>query len=189
MATAGDVNSDGFADVIVGAPWYGNGQAREGAAFVYHGSVAGLSTARSAPAGPTPKPDWRVESDQEGASLGWSVATGGDVNADGYDEVIVGADYFAKGQTDEGAAFVYPGSAAGLGPAAAWTGESDQEYSYFGRSVATAGDVNRDGYSELVIGAPWYDSAGNEESGAAFVYPGGAGGSETAPAPTAFRDL
>ena len=186
VASAGDVNNDGFADVIVGAPWYGNGHAREGAAFVYHGSASGLSTARSAPAGPTPKPDWRVESDQEGASLGWSVATAGDVNADGYDEVIVGADYFDKGQTDEGAAFVYHGSAAGLGPAAAWTGESDQEHSYFGRSVATAGDVNRDGYSELVIGAPWYDAAGNEESGAAFVSPGGTGGSEAIPARTAF---
>ena len=186
VASAGDVNNDGFADVIVGAPWYGNGQAREGAAFVYHGSASGLSTARSAPGGPTPKPDWRVESDQEGASLGWSVATAGDVNADGYDEVIVGADYFDKGQADEGAAFVHHGSAAGLGPAAAWTGESDQEYSYFGRSVATAGDVNRDGYSELVIGAPWYDAAGNDESGAAFVYPGGAGGFEAAPDRTAF---
>ena len=186
VASAGDVNNDGFADIIVGAPWYGNGQAREGAAFVYHGSASGLSTARSAPGGPTPKPDWRVESDQEGASLGWSVATAGDVNADGYDEVIVGADYFDKGQADEGAAFVHHGSAAGLGPAAAWTGESDQEYSYFGRSVATAGDVNRDGYSELVIGAPWYDAAGYEESGAAFVYPGGAAGFEAAPARTAF---
>ena len=112
------------------------------------------------------------------------MATAGDVNADGYDEVIVGADYFDKGQTDAGAAFVYHGSAAGLGPAAAWTGESDQEYSYFGRSVATAGDVNRDGYSELVIGAPWYDAAGNDESGAAFVYPGGGGGFEAAPART-----
>ena len=177
VATAGDVNGDGYDDIIVGAPWYSNGQLNEGAAFVYHGSVLGLRTATPLPLGPTPKPDWSVESNQVNAGLGWSVSTAGDVDANGFAEVIVGAPWYGNGQRDEGAAFVYHGSAAGLRPAANWTGESNQEDSYFGSSVATAGDVNKDGYSDVVIGAPWYDAGENNESGAVFLYRGGPEGS------------
>ena len=105
MATAGDVNGDGYSDVIVGAPRYDNGQTDEGRAFVYHGSAAGLA----------PPPAWTAEGNQAGADFGGSVATAGDVNGDGYSDVIVGAPVYDNGQTDEGRAFVYHGSAAGLG--------------------------------------------------------------------------
>src|SRR6185436_13503605 len=83
VATAGDDNGDGYADVIVGASAYSNGQTGEGRAFVYHGSPAGLATA----------PDWTAEGEQQGASFGISVGTAGDVNGDGYDDVIVGANF------------------------------------------------------------------------------------------------
>jgi hypothetical protein len=110
------VNGDGYADLIVGAFIYDNGQANEGRAFVYHGSAAGLSSI----------PDWTAESDQVDAWFGHSVGTAGDVNGDGYDDVIVGANSFTNGQTDEGRAFVYHGSAAGLSATPDWTAESDQ---------------------------------------------------------------
>ena len=116
MATAGDVNGDGYADVIVGAPNYDNGQTDEGRAFVYHGSASGLSTTAN----------WTAESDQASAYFGYSVATAGDVNGDGYADVIVGAPNYDNGQTDEGRAFVYHGSASGLSTTANWTAESDQ---------------------------------------------------------------
>ena len=178
VATAGDVNGDGYADVIIGAPGYTNDHSKEGAAFVYHGSKEnGLSTVPSSPAGPIPNPDWRVESDQENAGLGWSVATAGDVNKDGYAEVIVGAPWYRNGQTDRGAAFVYHGSASGLNSTFNWSSESNQENAGLGWSVATADDVNKDGYSDVVIGAPWYDAGENSESGAAFLYHGGSDGS------------
>ena len=177
VASAGNVNGDDYDDVIIGAPWYDNGQTSEGAVLVYHGSKSGLSTVLSSPTGPIPNPDWRVESDQENAGLGWSVATAGDVNKDGYAEVIVGAPWYRNGQTDRGAAFVYHGSASGLNSTFNWSSESNQENSYFGYSVATAGDVNKDGYSDVVIGAPWYDAGENSESGAAFLYHGGSDGS------------
>ena len=57
MATAGDVNGDGYADVIVGAPDYDNGQTDEGRAFVYHGSAGGLSAS----------PAWTAEGNQADA--------------------------------------------------------------------------------------------------------------------------
>src|SRR5207244_3966598 len=116
VATAGDVNGDGFTDVIVGADLYDNGETDEGRAFVYHGSVSGLLAS----------PAWTAESDQPGAQFGVSVATAGDVNGDGFSDVIVGAFLFDNGETDEGRAFVYRGSASGLAAAPAWTAESDQ---------------------------------------------------------------
>jgi hypothetical protein len=174
VGTAGDVNGDGFADVIVGAYTYDNGQIDEGRAFVYHGSAAGLS----------PTPSWTAESDQNSAWFGISVATAGDVNADGYDDVIVGAHGFDNGQVDEGRAFVYHGSASGLSPTPNWTAEGDQAGARFGNSVGTAGDMDGNGYSDVIIGAPFLDN-GQIDEGAAFLYPASVGGLLLSPAWTA----
>jgi hypothetical protein len=165
VATAGDVNGDGYDDIVVGAPYYDNGQAGEGRAFVYYGSASGLSVTA----------DWTAESDQGDAWFGWSVGTAGDVNGDGYDDVVVGAHFYDNGQADEGRAFVYHGSASGLSPTPDWTAESDQVQAIFGWSVGTAGDVNGDGYDDVVVGAHLYDN-GQADEGRAFVYHGSASG-------------
>ena len=175
VATAGDVNGDGYDDVIVGAPGYNNGAGEEGAVFVYHGSAAGLSTIAN----------WRAVANRANAAFGFSVATAGDVNGDGYDDILVGAPGPETDEQGRGRVSVYHGSASGLSTTANWRAERNQAHAVFGTSVASAGDVNGDGYRELVIGAPWFDAAGNDESGAAVVYPGGAAGSEAAPARTA----
>ncbi|MDO9043190.1 MAG: FG-GAP-like repeat-containing protein, partial [Desulfocapsaceae bacterium] len=164
VSTAGDVNGDGYSDVIVGADYYDNVEANEGRAFVYHGSATGLASAAA----------WTAESNQASAYFGSSVSTVGDVNGDGYSDVIVGAYNYDNGETDEGRAFVYHGSATGLATSAAWTAESDQTYAYFGVSVSTAGDVNGDGYSDVIVGAPFYDN-GQASEGRAFVYLGNGG--------------
>ncbi len=169
VATAGDVNDDGYADVIVGAIQYTNLQNAEGQVYVFHGSAAGLG----------PSPDWIIESNHGGAHFGWSVATAGDVNADGYSDVIVGAPRY--GALDEGQAFVYHGSAAGLAKSEAWTTVSDRDNAEFGSSVATAGDVNGDGYSDVVVGARRYDN-GHIDEGKAYVYHGSPGGLATSAA-------
>jgi hypothetical protein len=151
--------------VIVGARMYDNGQADEGRAFVYLGSAAGLATTAA----------WTAESNQAFALFGASVATAGDVNGDGYSDVIVGAYQYDNGQTDEGRAFVYLGSAAGLATTPAWTAESDQASAAFGSSVATAGDVNGDGYGDVIVGALLSENDAQLEEGQAFVYYGNAG--------------
>ena len=84
-------------------------------------------------------PAWTAESDQAGSDFGFFVATAGDVNGDGYSDVIVGAQTYDNGETDEGRAFVYLGSPAGPAATAAWTAESDQAGARFGWSVSRPG--------------------------------------------------
>ena len=170
VSTAGDVNGDGYADVIIGAPLYDNGQADEGRVLVYFGSRTGLSSTV----------DWMAESNQAGAQFGFSVSAAGDVNHDGFDDIIVGAPYYDKGQRDEGRVFLWYGGPNGLGPNgtpsnAGWKAECNQAGAWFGYTVASAGDVNGDGYDDVVIGAPRFDK-GQRDEGHVFVWLGGRSG-------------
>lgn len=159
--SAADVNGDGFHDVIVGARYWDNGQTDEGRAYVYLGSSSG----------PSLVPDWTAESDQANAEFGLSVAGAGDVNADGFDEVLVGAFQYSNGQAAEGRAFLYLGSAGGPSLSADWTAESDQVAAHLGWSVAGAGDVNGNGFDDVIVGAPtWAGGTGGE--GRASLYMG-----------------
>ncbi|WP_439585578.1 FG-GAP-like repeat-containing protein [Dyadobacter bucti] len=168
VSTAGDVNKDGYSDIIAGAPMYDKGEANEGAAFVYHGSAAGINANNPV----------ILESNQADAKFGRAVDGVGDVNGDGYSDVAVGAPLYDKGQSNEGAVFVYQGSALGINVNAALTLESNQTEASFGQSVAGAGDVNGDGFSDLVTGAILFDKGQNNE-GAAFVFHGSAAGINT----------
>jgi hypothetical protein len=170
VASAGDVNGDGYADVIIGAPLYANGQSQEGRAYVYHGSSTGLPV----------NGNWSAESDQATAWFGYSVASAGDVNGDGYSDVVVGSPFYDNGQTDEGRGYVYHGSSTGLNASSSWNAESDQASAEFGFSVASAGDVNGDGYADVVVGAPFYDSLFTNE-GRAYAFYGGSTGVATSP--------
>jgi|GEM_PF-6162495 len=133
--------------------------------------------------------DWMVSGDQNNSSFGFTVSSAGDVNKDGYGDVIVGAYQYDNGQNDEGRAFVYHGSASGLSTVFNWTAESNLEYSHFGYSVAGAGDVNGDGFSDVTIAAPgWYDQTGKRLSGKVFVYNGTPNGLELNPSWTGESD-
>jgi CSLREA domain-containing protein len=166
VAGAGDVNGDGYADAIVGAWGYATNTGR---AYVYHGSAGGLA--------PTPALTLTGEANYE--NFGWSVAGAGDVNGDGYADAIVAADSYPSGWGN-GRAYVYHGSAAGLGAAPALTLTGEQDGDLFGTSVASAGDVNGDGYADVIVGAYEYGSS----LGAAYVYHGSGAGLGAAPALT-----
>ncbi len=170
VAAAGDVNGDGFSDVVVGAIVFDNGQANEGRAYLFLGSPSGLQL----------NPSWTAEPNQADARFGCSVGTAGDVNGDGFADVIVGAQQYRVNNDMVGAAFVYLGSAGGLAPSPAWTVHS-QINSTFGNKVGTAGDVNRDGFSDVIVGAVDF-SNGEASEGKAFVYHGSATGLSTSPA-------
>ncbi len=165
VASAGDVNGDGYSDMIVGVPGGDFGQAGEGKAYIFPGSASGLSTVSL----------WSYESNQIGAALGYSVSTAGDINADGYCDIIVGAPLFDSGQTDEGRVFVFLGGGSGPSAAPSWTGEINQTGAQFGAAVACVGDLNKDTYSDIAIGAPYADS-GQTDEGMVFVYRGSLNG-------------
>ena len=93
------------------------------------------------------------------------MATAGDVNGDGYADVDRRRAYYDNGQANEGRAFVYHGSAGGLSASPAWTAESNQADAHFGDSVATAGDVNGDGYADVIVGAPATTTARRTRAG------------------------
>ncbi|MCE7068526.1 FG-GAP-like repeat-containing protein [Dyadobacter sp. CY326] len=170
VGMAGDVNGDGYSDVAVCARAYDNGQANEGVVFIYNGSAAGLNV------NPV-----LIEQNQPESMFGFCATGAGDVNGDGYSDLVVGARTYDKGQTDEGAVFVYHGSALGLNTAAATILESNQANAYLGHTVASAGDVNGDGYSDIILGANMYDK-GQTNEGAAFVHYGSGQGVSAAPA-------
>lgn len=175
VATAGDVNSDGYSDVIIGASSYDDGaNTDEGRAFVYHGSATGLSA--------TPN-NTQDDANQGGAGFGVSVSAAGDVNGDGYSDVIIGASgYDNAANSNEGRAFIYHGSASGLGASPVSTpDDAGHANAYFGICVADAGDVNGDGYSDVIIGASGYDEGANTDEGRAFVYHGSPSGISATP--------
>ncbi|MEO6463026.1 MAG: FG-GAP-like repeat-containing protein [Candidatus Eisenbacteria bacterium] len=164
VAPAGDVDADGYADVLIGAPNYSDQNLLEGAVFLLRGGPAGLAAA-----------SWSKTGGQDDARLGFSVSGAGDVDADGFDDVIVGAPGTTFNFTADGTAFVYRGSASGLLLTSAADLHGFSDSCAFGASVSRAGDINGDGYADVLIGAP-NASNGGPPIGYASVWSGSPGG-------------
>jgi hypothetical protein len=169
VSGAGDVNGDGYADVIVGAHGDDDGGPKSGTAYVYLGSATGLDLASEAKV---------VASDASNSSwLGWSVSGAGDVNGDGFDDVVVGARDEDQNGYNAGAAYVYLGSPSGIDLTAEVKLDASDggDEDYFGHDVAGIGDVNGDGFDEVIVGAYGADDGGSM-TGSAYVYLGTANG-------------
>ena len=179
----GDVNTDGYDDVLIAMPNYENsGFADEGGVFVYYGSDSGISQS----------PNWSARGNATWAHLGFGAGPAGDVNGDGYDDIIAGANSPTQNGCVTEVAYVWYGSATGLDtgsrplglPANAdWSATDDQSCSGFGRHTGTAGDVNGDGYDDIFIAAPLYDR-GQTNEGMAFVWYGSDSGLGTSGTPS-----
>ncbi len=166
---SGDVNGDGFDDLLVGAYLFDNGTSNEGAAFLYYGSASGPSLAS----------DWLADSTQSNSNFGYSVALV-DVNFDTYSDILVGAYAYDNVQSNEGAAFLWLSSSTGPGTNgdptnADWSAEANLASSFLGYSVANAGDVNDDTYEDIIIGSYLYNN-GQSQEGVALVWYGSSSG-------------
>lgn len=156
VTSAGDVNGDGFADIVIGAP---GANSQDGAAFLFLGGAGSLGERRQTlrpPPGPL------------GGTFGLSVASAGDVNGDGYADVVIGAPGLSGGTV-----YVFHGDSTGLSatPHATLT-EPDGLGGEFGWAVGTAGDVDGDGFGDIVVGAPRV----NSNAGRAYVFYGSSSG-------------
>lgn len=157
VAIGGDINGDGFADIVVGAE--DAGASDEGAAYVVFGKADNTEVDLAAVAGGAGGFVINGETGQPGT--GFSVSVAGDVNGDGLADVVIGA---ADESSGSGAYVVFgktDTTAVDLSAVAVGTGGFaivDPGNASVGFSVAGAGDVNGDGRKDLIIGTPEFDA-------------------------------
>ncbi len=160
VSTGGDVDGDGFDEVVVGA-------SRADSVHLFRGGVDGVLLSTE-----------QVVEPSDGGDIGFGQAAGGgaDLDGDGFDDLVVGAAGDDDNGDGAGAAYVYYGAASGfdLTREEKLTPTSIEAGGSFGRAVAMLGDVNDDGFDDAAFSAP-YDG-----DGSVFVYLGSAGGLDQA---------
>jgi hypothetical protein len=171
VAGAGDLNDDGFDDIVLGATGDDDGGAQSGAFYLFYGATDLADSSVS-------DADILLYGDSASVRVG-SVAKGvGDINNDGFADVLFGAPYLADNGSNAGGVFM------GLGPMSSGTvaalssvdavvyGGSAQDLA--GADVSPAGDMDGDGYDDVFVGASGDSTLGGSSSGSLFLVSGSA---------------
>ncbi len=191
VADAGDVNGDGYHDLIIGAPGVqiGNTANTNGAAYIVFGKASGFSPTIDL-GSLNGTNGFKISNDSiTNGMLGSSVAGAGDVNGDGFDDVVVGVPKAnINGNSNCGISYIIFGSNTSTAEVKTNSINGANGFALFGSavgqllgsSVSGAGDINGDGYADVLIGAPGVDvvKPGNvtvESAGAAYVLYGHSG--------------
>ena len=166
---AGDIDGDGLGDVVVGAGGDSDNGSYAGAAYAYYGTTSGIDVSSEQKV---------LASDgNRNDSFGFSAGSPGDLDEDGYADVLVGAAWATPSGDRSGAVYLYPGSSSGLDTAAEQkiVPSDSKSQSYFGFSIEGVGDVDGDGHLDVVIGSVYDDTAG-ADAGGAYLFRGDGSG-------------
>ncbi len=196
-SAAGDFNSDGFGDIIVGVPNADPGappRLNAGSAYILFGST-GPFAAQFDLLSLSGGNGFRIDGLREGDRLGIAVGAAGDLNGDGFDDVMIGAPQSTTGtppRSEAGETYILFGAATGSSPVFDLSSLNGLNgfrlvgvapLDRAGSAVAGAGDVNGDGYDDLILGAPF------QNNGSAYVFLGRDFTGSTTRAGTADIDL
>lgn len=169
VSGAGDVNGDGFDDLLIGAPYNDDGGTYAGKTYLIFGNSWRYSGDISLSSSNIPSFVGEDYNDLSGSC----VAGAGDFNGDGYDDILIGAYRNDTGGDEAGKVYVICGKTAGwradtslLEADISFTGENSGDHA--GVSLSVAGDVNGDGYDDILIGAD-YNSEEDNNAGQTYL--------------------
>lgn len=176
VAGAGDVNGDGFDDLLIGAPFdYASGD-YSGSSYVVFGHARPFPVTLDLD-DVDGESGFRIDGSTPHESSGFSVAAADDINGDGFHDIVIGAPFASHTASQSGSSYVVFGHADNfparlsldtLEGSNGFRLDGVAAYDNSGRSVAGGGDINGDGIDDLLIGAH-LSSAGASYAGSAYV--------------------